>query len=308
MVRSSGQSGLQPIFAGDTPKLRRQLSFLGSDFEFDAFVENLKEPSIHSEARSVVQSFAPDTGVRVAQRAVGAYCDSVLVPDKNKTSQQANFQVSVDDIDSEPIEKATIYISPNAIGALYKPVNTILEQFASSDLDKKTRRDTAAEIALRGVYTNVYAQFLVKRHAQTVMETPAEKGDVSLTEKIDVIYEHKFIKDGIEDWAVRINRIAMCVGGAAMIKLAVNRLTQLGGNVLPIGMKQHDVLDKIVRLYAKGMSDRAKPNDQQEVTFPLVNAFTAAETAGFMRNWFVVKPPQNPDQRGRKTRALKRVV
>ncbi len=306
MYTQQGGEGFQPIFAGDLPQLRRQLSFLGEDFNIDNFLENLQEPSIHTEARGIVQSFVPDTEVRIAQRAVSAECSAVLVPDANRSSERAGFEVTVDDVTDTLTESAIIYMSPNAINALYRPVETILGQFSNLAFTDSVIRDFAVESAARGVYANVYSQFLIKRHANVALENRPQNGTLSIPEKIDVIYEHKFGKDGIEDRATRMNRIAMCVGGAAMIKLCVNRLSTLSGNALPLGMKP-DVVDKILRLYAKGMVDRAKPRDQQEVTFALVHAFTPEEAAGFMRNWFD-KKPKSPTPPPNEVRRLKSVA
>ncbi len=276
-------------------QLRDQfVAFLGEDFNAQALREELEQDSLYREAKSTIQNMVPSSEVRIAQRAASAYVEAEWVLDEDEFAEEAGYDLTIEHFKTPPVETATIHISPNGLRAFYKPVHTILEQFAAEAVTPSELRDQSIDIATRGVYSNVLAQFLVKRHALSEIEQGKTNTVVSIPEKIDSLYVEKFgTEDGIKDWAVRLDRLAMCLGGAVMIRQAALQMSEFGGQWLPRSLTT-STLDKMLRVYAKGNSEKAKPVDQQEVTFSQVNAFTPAEAARFIRLWFSSFTEPNP--------------
>lgn len=294
MATTGGDSEAKVItpFCGD--ELSTQFkAFLGDDFNPQGLRHDLQQESLYREARSAVQNFIPSSEVRIAQRAVSAYVKADWVPDVDDFAEEAGYSLEIDRFTSPPRETAAIHISPNALRAFYKPIHIILEEFAAEAITPEELRNRALHIACRGVYSEVLAQFLVKRHALSEIEQGKTDTVVSIPEKIDALYLEKFGQDGIKDWAVRLDRLAMCLGGAIMYRQAALQMGAFSGEWLPRGLTT-STLEKMLRLYAKGQSDRAKPVDQQEISFALVNAFTQTEGARFMKLWFSNFTEPNP--------------
>jgi hypothetical protein len=256
---------------------------LGEDFSVRALVNSLKERSLFHEARGVLNSFVADTDVRLAMTDTHdrVYFSSrcLLDEDEDRISEVADYHL--DSLDNDPkFDKIVdITISPNALKALYKPVLGIVEAVSGSTEPLMHVNDIAS-LVYRAVYAKTVAQYVVMRQTMGAIDDP------SLLSKFEVMtdyfYEKKFGEDGITDFVVRADRLAMAFGGTVMYRQVSESLDREIGKQSDIGTQQ---IGQLIKMYAAGVAN-IRPVDQQRVTFPLVYAFTPNEASRFLKNWF----------------------
>lgn len=292
-MRRDGLSAVAELVPECGPELSGQLGdFLGEDFNVASLVTDLKRRSLFDEARGVIQSFTNDISVRQAQRATYSrtYIKASCEADTDSLSEIADFRLFLHEGESPSDESAHIEISPNAMRALYHPVREIINTISEERLPAQKIRDRAIEIAYRGIYTNVFMQFMIKRHALDVVN---DEGSVSIDSvpKIAMLYEGIFGNDKIKDPGVRLDRLAMCLGGTAMLRHVARRL----GETPELGVAEQQAALPL-RLYAVGKLE-SKPADQQGVSFPLAHSLDAQTASRFLRTWFAGGPLDRPQLR-----------
>jgi hypothetical protein len=266
-----------------SPELQDQfVQTLGPEFSVRALVGSLKERSLFHEARGAINSFLPadyDIKAALTRTHEGVYFSSRCEPDKDEYSETADFSLAIDDVEPPYTEQASIQVSPNALLALYAPVFRIADTLLQ-DGEKEANVDTLANIVYRAVYAKTVGQFVIMKNVFPNMDNP--EAMERFKSVADRFYEAKFGQDGIDDFVVRLDRLAMMFGGSIMLRNIATNMDQViskqpGTQVVRIG--------QMLKMYTAGLQS-AKPVDQQRVTFPLAHAFIAKEVPQFIKAWF----------------------
>jgi hypothetical protein len=272
------------------PELGRQFTtMLGNGVRPARLIQDFRRNVPANEARAVIRSFTSDLEVTTALRAayegilpIGLDCE----PDQEKTHEVAHYLQPLEDTEEGERAKTLFSFSPNAIKTLHRPVLGILRHYEQEDAEDPAIRFTAVGIAYKGVFANVLAQSLVKNHLLISGQASREGISPALEEKVSILYQQKFANSSLEhvdDLALRVNRLAMCLGGAAMFRQVAESIDKkfqteaVETNPKEIGM--------LLKMYAGGLL-AARPTDEQHVAFPLAHAFSPKEAAHFMKHWF----------------------
>lgn len=283
-------SGVGILTSECSPELNGQLeAVIGGHFNINRLRQRLGKRNLFQEARGTVYSFTPNVEVRTAQQQIfdQTYFSLSCEADSGGFEETASYRMkSYQDEDGTYEDHAIVEISPNALRVLYRPAHDILESL-NPRLSEEVLEYDAADIAYRGLFAGIVAQTAVKMHALAhIGSEPHLREDIPA--KIDQQYEAFFGKDKIEAWDARLNRLAMALGGAVMLRSTVNHiLEKLGatGDARTVGLP--------LQLYAEGRKE-AQPVDQQQASFAMAHAMRPREAARFMVSWFTEEPPKRP--------------
>lgn len=225
---------------------------------------------------ATLRSFVADDTTLAGQRAVykNTFFTPRCVPDYDGHSEAAGYELRVPDDDTAAADNiVNIEVSPRAIRVVYNPMSLILEE-----------HDVSVERKVAFAYKSVFAGVV----SQAVMKMAMRNDDFGFDERyinrIDALYESKFAEsaDDITDPAVRLNRVAMCVGGAVMLRQAASGIEGSGEGI----RRQTDITQKL-RFFALGLASSAHSiTDQQQVSFALAHAYTPKQTAQALKYWF----------------------
>lgn len=247
-----------------------------NEFDVQRLRETLETRDIGKIAIATLRSFVGDEVTLSAERAV--YRQTIFTPrckaDKDNYSEIADYVLRApDEEDPRQDLSVAIQISPRALQVLHKPLSIIYEE---SDISITEQ----VALAYKAVFSGVVAQAVMK----IAMRSDVTGFDERYVDKIDALYTQTFgaSAEDITDHASRLNRIAMGVGGAVMLRQAAKSVE--GDTVGRAG--QSDVTQRL-RFFALGLAtSERRVVDQQQVSYALAHAYTPQETARVLKYWF----------------------
>lgn len=262
------------------PEIAEQFhEMLGEDYHINDLIQGLKEKPLFPDARHTIQSFVPDLDVREAQRATWA--NATFYPrceaDTCESNETSDYEI---ELDGSPADfRVKVGISPNALKVLFSPVQEIMQDLVEGKASPAEIRDRSIIIAYRGLFAGNVAQFATKRHLMKFDQQGFEGYKDEVIQKIDPLYETSFPTEKSNDQPTKLNRLAMAIGGAVMLRhvtVAIARYTE---------SESKNSVGYPLKMYALGLAQQ-KPVDRKRASFAMANAFDPQSAAAFMKMWF----------------------